>query len=182
MQFDPVIRQDKWGREIVLRHAQASDAAALVTFMQQTARESRFLLREPGEFQMTADQEARFIESRIEDERALLLVATVNGEIVGLSSAAPLAALQRYAHRCELAIALYQTHWGAGIGKLMLSSVLDAAKNMGYEQAELDVVSTNTRAIRLYESVGFEAHGTFPHCMKYADGTYADTLFMVKRL
>lgn len=64
----------------------------------------------------------------------------------------------------------------------MLRAVLEAAKECGYEQAELEVVSTNTKAIRLYESEGFTIYGTRPHGMKYQDGTYADEYLMKKDL
>ena len=82
----------------------------------------------------------------------------------------------------KLAIALYQKYCGLGIGREMLKTVLTVAKQCGYEQAELEVVSTNTPAIRLYESLGFEIWGTQPHSVRYRDGSYADDHFMVKRL
>lgn len=81
---------------------------------------------------------------------------------------------ERYAHRCSVAIALYQKYCGLGIGREMLKTVLTMAKQCGYEQAELEVVSTNTPAIRLYESLGFEIWGTQPHSVRYRDGSYAD--------
>ena len=69
-----------------------------------------------------------------------------------------------------------------GIGTALLREVLNAAEVAGYEQAELEVVSTNTPAIGLYRKLGFEVIGTMPRAMKYADGSYADFLLMVKRL
>lgn len=49
-------------------------------------------------------------------------------------------------------------------------------------QLELEVVADNDRAIALYKKIGFEKMGTFPHNMKYKDGTYADAYWMVKIL
>ncbi|MBQ9134425.1 MAG: GNAT family N-acetyltransferase [Clostridia bacterium] len=62
------------------------------------------------------------------------------------------------------------------------AALLEQAKAIGYEQAELEVVADNTRAIALYESLGFSVCGRLPNNMKYSDGTYADALFMVKPL
>ena len=45
-----------------------------------------------------------------------------------------------------------------------------AAKESGFEQAELEVISDNQNAITLYEKLGFQKYGTFPDNMKYADG------------
>ena len=64
----------------------------------------------------------------------------------------------------------------------MLQTVLDVAKMLGYEQAELEVVASNEAAIQLYKSIGFEIYGTFPDNMKYKDGTYVDTYWMMKKL
>lgn len=69
-----------------------------------------------------------------------------------------------------------------GIGKAMLEMVLDIAKKAGYEQAELEVIANNKPAIALYEKLGFLKYGTFPDNMKYADGSYADVYWMMKKL
>lgn len=50
------------------------------------------------------------------------------------------------------------------------------------QQAELEVAAANAPAIGLYRKLGFEVTGTLPRAMKYADGTYADFLFMAKPL
>lgn len=85
-------------------------------------------------------------------------------------------------HRYEIALALYQKYCGVGIGKMMLETVLSVAKKLEYEQAELEVIRDNGHAIRLYEKLGFRTYGTFPDNMKYADGTYADAVWMMKKI
>ena len=64
----------------------------------------------------------------------------------------------------------------------MLETVLEVAKECGYEQAELEVIDGNDRAKTLYEKLGFEEFGRFPDNIKYADGTYADAFWMMKKL
>ena len=63
-----------------------------------------------------------------------------------------------------------------------MNEILSGAKTAGFEQAELDVVSTNAKAVGLYKKLGFEITGTIPRAFKYRNGTYADFLFMVKYL
>ena len=82
----------------------------------------------------------------------------------------------------DVAIALYQEFCGYGIGKIMLETVLKAAKEIGFEQAELEVISDNQNAITLYEKLGFQKYGAFPDNMKYADGHYASADWMMKKL
>lgn len=182
MRFGPVEIRDKYGRTVVLRSAERSDADALIRYLKITSGETPFLLREPEEVSLTTEQEERFIQGSIDAERELMLVATIDGEHVGNCSLMSVGACKRYRHRCEVAIALYRKFWGAGIGEIMLRALLDAAKQIGYEQAELQVVSDNAGAIALYKKLGFEKYGSFPNNMKYSDGTYAAADWMMKKL
>ena len=123
-----------------------------------------------------------FITSCIDSERELMLIATINGRHIGNCSLRSIGTYKRYAHRCEVAIALYQKYCGRGIGKIMLKTILDMARNLGYEQAELEVAAGNERAISLYKNLGFEKYGVFPNNMKYANGQYTDSYWMMKKL
>ena len=71
---------------------------------------------------------------------------------------------------------------GEVFGKIMLKTILDMARNLGYEQAELEVAAGNERAISLYKNLGFEKYGVFPNNMKYANGQYTDSYWMMKKL
>lgn len=110
-----------------------------------------------------------------------MLLAFLNGKYIGncsLMGNAP----SRYRHRASVGIALFQAYTGMGIGRKMLELLCEIAKEKGIEQLELEVVAYNDRAIALYKKIGFEKMGTFPHNMKYKDGTYADAYWMVKIL
>lgn len=111
-----------------------------------------------------------------------MLVAEVDGRHAGNCSLMCLKCFKRYRHRCEVAIALYQEFCGAGIGKKMLETMLELAQNCGYEQVELEVIAGNDGAKALYEKLGFKVFGHFPDNLKYADGTYADAFWMMKKL
>ena len=182
MTIKPITIIDKLGREVVLRAAVPKDAADLIQYLKVTSGETPFLIREPDEITITMESEVAFIQNKIDSERELMLLAFVDGKHVGNCSLMSLAPYKRYQHRCDVAIALYQEYCGCGIGKAMLETVLDIATNLGYEQAELEVVADNEKAIALYESLGFVKYGTFPDNMKYADGTYRDAYWMMKKL
>ena len=182
MRFNSIIIKDKFDREVVLRSADVSDAAALIEYLKITTGETPYLIREPEEVTITLEQEKDFIESKINAPKELMLVATINGKHIGNCSLMSIAPYKRYAHRCEIAIALYQEYCGCGIGKSMMQIVLDVAKGLGYEQAELEVISDNKGAIAMYQKLGFEKYGTFPNSMRYSDETYADADWMMKKL
>ena len=182
MRFGPIEKQDKIGRTVVLRNAEVTDAKGLLDYMRITTAETPYLIREPEEVTMTMVQEEAFLKSKIEAERELLMVAEIDGRHIGSSSLMQIMPYKRYVHRCSLAIALYLEFCGTGIGELMMQELLEVAKQAGYEQAELEVITGNDRAIALYEKLGFERHGHLPRNMKYKDGSYVDAEWMMKDL
>jgi len=182
MKFDTIRFTDKLGREVCLRNAEESDASALIDYLRITSAETPYLIREPEEATITLEEEKIFIQRAKDAERELLLIAAIDGIHIGNCSLMNIAPYKRYSHRCGIAIALYQEYCGCGIGKIMMQTVLDVARNIGYEQAELEVISGNQKAIALYKDLGFEKYGTFPDNMKYSDGTYASADWMMKKL
>ena len=182
MEFTAMQFKDKLGREVVLRNAEESDAAALIDYLKITTTETPYLIREPEEVTTTLEQEKSFIQRAKDAERELLLIAVIDGKHIGNCSLMNIGPYKRYGHRCGVAIALYQEFCGCGIGKVMMQTILDIAKSIGYEQAELEVISDNQKAIALYRNLGFEKYGTFPNNIKYSDGTYANADWMMKKL
>lgn len=182
MEFGEISIKDKLGRTVILRNARPEDSAALIEYLRTTSAETPYLIREPEEITITEEQENKFIQAKIDAERELMLVAFIDGKHIGNCSLMSIAPYKRYGHRCDVAIALYKEYCGYGIGKAMLQTVLDVAKNIGYEQAELEVMAENKDAIAMYEKLGFEKFGTFPDNMKYADGSYMDAYWMMKKL
>lgn len=182
MEFGEMSIKDKLGRTVILRNARPEDSAALIENLRTTSAETPYLIREPEEITITEEQENQFIQAKIDAERELMLVAFIDGKHIGNCSLMSIAPYKRYSHRCDVAIALYKEFCGCGIGKAMLQTVLDVAKNIGYEQVELEVMAENKDAIAMYEKLGFEKFGTFPDNMKYAEGSYMDAYWMMKKL
>lgn len=182
MLFKEMSVKDKLGRTVTFRNAREEDSEDLIKYLKKTSAETPFLIREPDEITITRESEEKFIKAKLDAERELMLLAFINGRHIGNCSLMSIAPYRRYSHRCEVAIALYKEYCGCGIGKIMLQTVLDVAKSAGYEQAELEVMAENKDAVALYEKLGFEKYGTFPNNMKYADGTYMDAYWMMKKL
>ena len=167
------------GKTILLRSAIDEDAQMLIDYLKTVSGETRFLLRDPDEINIPLERERAFIQKRNAAPEELMLLAFVDGEYAGNCSFEGLVGRRRSAHRADVAIALYQKYTGFGLGRLMLERLLRLVREKGYEQAELTVNAENARAMRLYERLGFRAVGRFPRASKYADGSYADEIFMV---
>lgn len=182
MYYPPTNIQDKLGRTIVLRSAGPEDAEDLIRCLKATSAETPYLLREPEEVTITQEQEVSFLKGILDSPQSLMLIALLDGAVIGSCSLNPVGSCRRLAHRCEVGAALYQAHCGCGIGTIMLQTLLDTAKRLGFEQAELEVVSGNTAAIALYEKLGFRKYGTLPDYLKYSGGQYASMDWMMKKL
>ena len=172
----------KNGKTCLLRCPEESDAEMLLEYLKATSAQTPYMIREPEEVRTSVEEEVAFIRKNREGPRALMLLAFVDGTLAGSCSFAPASERNRMLHRCTVGISLYREFWNMGIGTALMGEILASARTAGFEQAELEVVSTNEAAIGLYKKLGFQATGTLPRAFKYKDGTYADFLFMVKKL
>jgi ribosomal protein S18 acetylase RimI-like enzyme len=72
---------------------------------------------------------------------------------------------------------------GRGIGRLMCEHSLEYARARGYRAMQFNfVVSTNERAVRLWESLGFTTVGRLPLAFKHPTRGYVDALVMFQTL
>ena len=56
----------------------------------------------------------------------------------------------------ELGMAIESSYRGLGVGKNLLSKMMDLAKDLGYSAISLSVDTRNKNALRLYENSGFK--------------------------
>ena len=173
----------KDGRTCVLRSAEKTDAAEMLRYMVQVLSETPYLISSPEEFAaMPVEKEEAFIENILSAERAVMVTAFDGDRIIGTADLRSAGARQRVQHRCGMGITILKEYWGVGLGSQMMQAIIDCAKDLGYEQLELEVVAENRRAISLYTKFGFTVYGCHPHKIRYADGTYADDYLMYKTL
>jgi RimJ/RimL family protein N-acetyltransferase len=159
------------GKNIIIRNAALGDAQRLVELMKKLDTETTFLLREPEEFTLTVEQEQKFIETKLESQVELFLLAEVDGAIIG-SCALNGNTRKRLRHTGSLGIALIEKYWGLGIGRKLMETAIVWAKENGITRVTLEVDTSNYRAISLYTKLGFQVEGTFINDKRLADGSY----------
>ena len=72
---------------------------------------------------------------------------------------------------------------GRGIGRAMGEYAVEWHRASGFAAIQFNaVVSTNTSAVRLWQSLGFESIGTVPAAFRLPDSSYADLQVMYLRL
>ncbi|MCF0131683.1 MAG: GNAT family N-acetyltransferase [Pseudobutyrivibrio sp.] len=155
----------------------------MLPYLKRVSEETRFLLKEPDEIaDLTLESEEEFIINNLDKERGCLVLAFLDGEYVGNASFDVAGGSRRNRHRADIGIALYLGYTGMGIGALLFECIMENIEKCGYSQAELTVVSDNSRAIHLYEKFGFKECGRIPNANRYDDGTCSDDIRMVKML
>nr|WP_156615370.1 GNAT family protein [Agrobacterium vitis] len=82
-----------------------------------------------------------------------------------------------HAHRGVLGMGIIDGYRGAGLGKRLIETTLAASWEIGLHRVELDAHADNTRAIRLYESVGFLREGVARDAVRI-DGRFVDVIHM----
>ncbi len=168
----------KDGERLIIRTAEVSDAKSLIEQVKIVDKETKFLAREPDEFDLTIEQESEFIRNSMDDENSHFLIGEIDGRIVATCSVGPVMNKKRFLHRATMGIAVRKEYWNKGIGKKMVHESIKWCRKKGFEQLELEVATQNERAISMYKSFDFEIYGTKKHAFKYSDGTYADEYFM----
>jgi len=72
---------------------------------------------------------------------------------------------------------------GAGVGRRMAEHCLTEARRMGFRAMQFNfVVSTNTRAIHLWDQLGFKIVGTLPGAFRHPEKGFVDVYVMFRSL
>jgi ribosomal protein S18 acetylase RimI-like enzyme len=116
------------------------------------------------------------------NDPADVLVAVVDGQVVGYATVRQWSPIPSHAHVLEInGLAVAPAHQGHGVGRALVQASVTRARQQGARKLTLRVLGTNTRARRLYESCGFEIEGIL-RAEFLLDGTYVDDVLMARTL
>ena len=165
-----------------IRHAVPADAAAVLEYLKGLADEPDIPLNlEPGCITMTVDQEEKILAGILAADNAVYRVAVADGQIIGIINCqgkTRMMAPQLVRHVAELGLSIRKDWRGKGVGTALMEDVIAWAKNTGFiTRLQLEVYTTNTRAIRLYERLGFVHEGCRKHAIRRG-GKYIDNYTM----
>lgn len=172
----------KDGRTCILRPTAPDVAEQMIEYLKETSGETPWLLRYPDEVTYTLESEKEILAGLLEDPYSAMIVAMVDGKVAGNCAINSIGRKRKIAHRCSMAIALYRAYWHLGIGTAMIGYLTELAKQMGYEQMDLEVIDGNTQALALYRKCGFIESGVRHRALKFDDGSYHDEILMYKEL
>ena len=88
------------------------------------------------------------------------LVAVEDGELIGFGSLSPYKDRPAYATSVEDSVYVHQSHQGKGVGRLLLTALVDAAEASGFHAVFARIVGGHEASIGLHAALGFEIVGT----------------------
>jgi len=144
-------------KEVVIRRADAGDAAALVELARAIGSEPEGWLISDRAWRSVAE-ERRYLKALRRYAHAAVFVAEAPEGIVGRLSVArdPHPASQ---HVADLGLMVDEGYRRRGIGRSLLESAVTWAEGAGVRKLELHVFPHNAPAIALYEQFGFVKEG-----------------------
>ncbi len=160
--------------EITVRHAEPEDFEALHRIMSAPGAAA-------GTLQLPLQSAAAWRKRLAEPpEGLILLVACVDGEVVGNLGLETFPNRPRVRHAGSLGMAVHDDWQGRGVGTTLMRAALDLADNwLNLSRIELTVYTDNAAGIALYEKFGFETEGTHRR-YAFRDGGFVDAYSMAR--
>ena len=158
-----------------IRKAEARDAAAIAEIIGPTIREGATYTLD----QNLSEKEALAYWMGPDKET---FIAEQEGAILGTYFIRPnQAGGGRHVCNCGYMTAAAAT--GRGVARRMCEHSLEHARSQGYRAMQFNfVVSTNERAVKLWQSLGFEIVGCLPAAFKHPSAGYVDAFVMYRKL
>ncbi|NFO05026.1 GNAT family N-acetyltransferase [Clostridium botulinum] len=180
MKFGAIKVELKDETECILRSPNEQDAEKMIEYLKMTSKETYFMVRYPEEIKITVNEEREHLKNNLISDKDIMIAAFVNDELVGNASISCVRNHIKLKHRAVFGISIKEKYWNNGVGSILIKTIIEQARKMGYVQIELGVFSDNKKAQVLYKKYGFEAWGTIKNAYKLKDGTYRDEIIMGK--
>lgn len=157
---------------IEVREVTVKDAKNLLEFCNQVGSETDNLSYGSEGMGLSVAEEEKILAKFQNAKTCHFLLAEENGQIVGTCNCRSFRK-KRLSHRAEIGIAVKKTYWNKGIGRKLLTRLIDLSRQSGLKILSLEVRTDNKGAIHLYESLGFRRIRTFEGFMEI-DGKSID--------
>jgi len=142
------------------------DCKEFQRFINTLTREGTYLLVDKP---ITLKEEKQWLNTQVTEQRKgkqLYLKALVDGRLIGDCFAKP--GFGRNHGNVNLGIAIAKKWRGKGIGYILLNELIQRSEKKWHpKNIYLHVVSTNTKAYQLYESLGFRKIALLPQWFEY---------------
>lgn len=169
-------------KEALLRNGNKEDGSTVFEVFNKTHDETDYLLSYSDENSFTAEEESQFLEEKTKSDNEIEIVAIVDGKVAGTAGIEAVGSKYKLKHRAEFGISILKEYWGLGLGKALTQACIECARDAGYKQLELNVVTENERAISMYKDLGFKEFGRNPKGFNSRISGFQELVYMLLEL
>jgi RimJ/RimL family protein N-acetyltransferase len=159
-----------------IRDALPEDAAALISLRKAIFGETNFMLFAPNEYSASPEELFTQLAKIGSSGHSRSLLAEDGDTLIGFLGASG-SPIPRLRHSAQVVVGVLRAHWGRGVGRALLAEIIRWAPTAGLSRLELFVMKSNSRAIAVYEQLGFRVEGHRRHAY-VIDGEPVDDLLM----
>ena len=164
---------------IVVRPSRDTDVDAMLAIYRHHIRTGvEEGVRDTG---MPEPDDLRDRRKNLRDHRFPHLVATLRGEVLGYACVVLFRKRPAYRHTVKHSIYVHNAHVGRGIGRLLMTELIDACAAAGYRQMIGYIDGDNAASLAMHERLGFARVGHLP-AVAYRHGRWADTVMVQRSL
>jgi L-amino acid N-acyltransferase YncA len=160
-----------------IRPATAQDSAAIAAIYDHHVRHGTASFDSEGP---SAEQWALKIAD-VQGRGWPFLILETNGAVAGYAYATQFRDRAAYARTCENSIYVSPDAIGQGVGTRLLSELIDAARNCGFEQMIAVIGGGEPASVALHAKLGFVERGRMKE-VGYKFGRKLDTVYMQRSL
>ena len=167
---------------MLIREALPDDAQQIITLIQRLVTEPDITLPlSPGEFQITEEQERRFLSDYLEADNSIFLVAEIEGQIIGVLNCDG-GKRQATRHTASTGMSVAREWRNMGVGTALKRHLIEWAKSTGIiKRLEMEVYAHNIPNIRLNSKLGFVEEGRRQKAY-FQHGQFIDSIIMARLL
>ena len=166
--------------ELLIREAEAEDAAELVTFLNCVSLETDFTSLDGDGILLTSEEMEVFLNKQASSDNQITLLAFLNDKIAGLVNITA-DQRKRVRHIGDLFIVIGKRYWNNGLGSLLIEEAIEWAQASGIlRRLQLTVQTRNQAAVHLYQKYGFVIEGRQERGAYIEEGKFIDVYLMGK--
>lgn len=163
------------GTKVILRELTSEDRDALLAFFDNISKEDAKFLKHDI-------RDKKLINSWVDElnyARTLPIIAEKNGVIIGDASLD--LATNRTKHVGRVSVTVHRDYRGKGLGKELMRFIEEIAETkLGISKLYTELVSSDIRAIRFFENLGFEREAVLKEHFITDDAVVYDLVVMSK--
>ncbi|MDU4516455.1 GNAT family N-acetyltransferase [Streptococcus mitis] len=166
--------------ELLIREAEAEDAAELVTFLNCVSLETDFTSLDGDGILLTSEEMEVFLNKQASSDNQITLLAFLNDKIAGIVNITA-DQRKRVRHIGDLFIVIGKRYWNNGLGSLLIEEAIEWAQASGIlRRLQLTVQTRNQAAVHLYQKHGFVIEGRQERGAYIEEGKFIDVYLMGK--